>query len=1047
MANYFQDPKDSFVPTPVYHPNFDALQSNMMVKQGQYDQGLAGVQSAHNSVLNAPLTKGGLMEERNQYLQVSQKQLENLSQVDLSIQGNQQKAKGVYSDFFNPEILADMGYTQKQTSNVDKFKSFQPDKDDKDGMYYADARNLSNMYSGMDKVRNAKVGDMSVYNVREFTPYIDVNKYLGKLVTDQKIAIEKVDSNGVVSYTRTNGPESLGNWSTIVASALTDGKFLNQFKDEALYTKENGLRLVKADVKSRTGRDIEDHEAWDVYARSTYAHNYTNAEKQLSDYNDNGIKLASAQAKWEKEHPYETIEMAKYDKAIEANEASKKYYGNLLKENDPKNPAFTKKLADFMSNPEGALYENARGEAIQNAAKFFSSNEKQSIPVKNEMYEATAKAQQLLFDNSIKLQEQKNKNAQNAVDVAKGQQDLANGYGTGGGASGTGKDAEGKNKADNEALYYTGRDATGASRYDPAEKFANEQSARFIDARNAFLNPTGIASMLETASAGTVSHEDVVQYTSALEGNVSPKYYTLRQKEASVKILKLIADKNLTVDPNNPDDVAGKISAVATDYFTNAPEKDKWTAKTYDIWTANKIANEKLLTYTNNNDAKEKLVVDLLAQSKVNSHLVVTHNGKKDIVNADDLSSDLNGLIRTEKIATSSFGLGQGVINFVKGSLIDYNHLIDLDTKNVNTKIDTKDLSKDYLNGKVTFDFPQTNDYHGKYTGIGMNSDFIGTGDPHEMIIHQQDKPDIIIHGAEQVNRLRHFEQKWGNSKEIATAVKAANTSVVMQLNGYGKDDAVMGKEFSIHMPDKLKDTDKAFRVIRQISEPGNWIVNEGNADIFKKTDNTLMAKIHSWGASTISEYMEPPTYFTNPNGVPSIKLSFKPLTDDEVAKMGISGIKTAKDLPQVLELPIAETTSPDLKDLKHTNDGMYTYGSVLNGHSIYANDLEKCLGLDFDFVPNRTSNPTSARITFRHKLMDATGALAPMDPVVMDVDFATYTPDQMMGKIHEALGVVIQKNTAMQKDVTAAKKLKDSQDEAQIELKRQYVINKNKTN
>ena len=41
MANYFQDPSQTFVPTPVYRPAFEALQSTLIGNQQKYDTGLA----------------------------------------------------------------------------------------------------------------------------------------------------------------------------------------------------------------------------------------------------------------------------------------------------------------------------------------------------------------------------------------------------------------------------------------------------------------------------------------------------------------------------------------------------------------------------------------------------------------------------------------------------------------------------------------------------------------------------------------------------------------------------------------------------------------------------------------------------------------------------------------------------------------------------------------------------------------------------------------------------------------------------------------------
>ena len=68
MANYFQDPSQSFVPTPVYKPNFDAIQSTLAIKQNKYDTNLAEVNNVYNSVFNAGLTNGENSNVRAEYL-------------------------------------------------------------------------------------------------------------------------------------------------------------------------------------------------------------------------------------------------------------------------------------------------------------------------------------------------------------------------------------------------------------------------------------------------------------------------------------------------------------------------------------------------------------------------------------------------------------------------------------------------------------------------------------------------------------------------------------------------------------------------------------------------------------------------------------------------------------------------------------------------------------------------------------------------------------------------------------------------------------------
>ena len=178
MANYLTNPKQDFVPTKLYTPNFEAISNVLATKQAQYNAGFNKFKSVQSFAQNLKLTNNYLNEDKNTFIKDAEQQLKNLASVDLSLGENVNKANSVFDPIINnPLMLADYNTTKKQERERLVFNSF---RGDDEGLEYADQRNLSLMDIQQNKLKNATkeqlIQNPDLFNTVDFVPFTDLNK-------------------------------------------------------------------------------------------------------------------------------------------------------------------------------------------------------------------------------------------------------------------------------------------------------------------------------------------------------------------------------------------------------------------------------------------------------------------------------------------------------------------------------------------------------------------------------------------------------------------------------------------------------------------------------------------------------------------------------------------------------------------------------------------------------------------------------------------------------------------------------------------------------
>lgn len=279
MPSYLSDPKQSFVPTNLYTPNFDAIGGMLRIKQAEYNQGFDQVKSTYNSILNAPLTKEVNVVDRDNYLKAAQNSLKDLSSVDLSMNQNVAQASQVFQPFFqDKDIVNDMMWTKQNNKEIQRGMDLRDSKDEKLRSQYF-GQSIAVLQDQAVKVRGAAKGDTSVYENKKYVPYKDYNEYLGKQAKEQGLGIEYVTgSNSPILYEMKNGQKSIKDFKLWAQTQLATPEFQDIFHVMGEYDNNYQVKQYQKQIDPATNQPYTEKGA-----QERVAHDYVNNQKEFYD--------------------------------------------------------------------------------------------------------------------------------------------------------------------------------------------------------------------------------------------------------------------------------------------------------------------------------------------------------------------------------------------------------------------------------------------------------------------------------------------------------------------------------------------------------------------------------------------------------------------------------------------------------------------------------------------------------------------------------------------------------------------------------------------
>jgi len=418
----------------LYTPDFSFLKYVLDKKNQNFEQGMSKSIAAYSDVLNAPLTKTANKESRDAYIKNAQDQIKKIAGSDLSLQQNVQSAIGVFSPFWDDkDVVNDYNYTRQQTIEMQNQYAMQNSSDEKIRDQFSTIP-VALMQNRMEKIKNAKKGDMSVYDqpVVKSTPFYNITKEAMEFIKDNDYKIESVVTRNGRVETYVNGAGTVMTFQQLVEK-LRGSKY--QAQDEAMgqYNTISVIKDIQKDYESK-GIKISEEEA------KKHILDYHKGSKidMLEKYNVNvgeriGILKKQLDDLWAKNDPTNIETIAKLQSDI------------LQLKDDQKDT--DKEIQDWQ-NPNSTTYLDAQKSISRDPSSFFSSlyrqteiNETARLLASNqstkvEFDQAYWKGKELEQAATLKHEEEQNK-------IILKQMEIDSKRGTGGGDGSDGSDGSG----------------------------------------------------------------------------------------------------------------------------------------------------------------------------------------------------------------------------------------------------------------------------------------------------------------------------------------------------------------------------------------------------------------------------------------------------------------------------------------------------------------------------------------------------------------------------------------------------------------------------
>lgn len=231
MATYIQGLTDTNYSPLLNTPDYSFLKNILDKSTQNYQTGLSKLSASYNSITNTPLTKDGLKTERENYIKLMQKELSRVAGTDLSMPENVSAADSIFAPFWeNKEMLIDSNFTRQQNAQIERQEAMKTSSDKEIREQYSTIPGIV-MQNRMEKVRKAKVGDLSVYQepIVESVPFYNLADEAADYIKKMDYKITRTVGAGGRIETTINGP----------GTEMSYYELLNQIRGEKYKGQDN----------------------------------------------------------------------------------------------------------------------------------------------------------------------------------------------------------------------------------------------------------------------------------------------------------------------------------------------------------------------------------------------------------------------------------------------------------------------------------------------------------------------------------------------------------------------------------------------------------------------------------------------------------------------------------------------------------------------------------------------------------------------------------------------------------------------------------------
>ena len=235
MATFIQGLTDYIPKAEPYKPNFDFLNSVLATKQARYNSAIDQLSGVYGSIINADLTRDENIESRKNFLNNAQKNIQQITSMDLSDPKNVELAQQVFEPFVQDKKMQyDVMFTKAGKDGKQRAEGFRNSVDPEvAGKYWAEG------VRGIDyrllEFKNASGDAAYRMNLPKYVPYVNIMSRAKELVGDEFKDISIEEQRGNYLVTTKGGPKSVNIISQFLGETLGRDPMVKDYANELAY--------------------------------------------------------------------------------------------------------------------------------------------------------------------------------------------------------------------------------------------------------------------------------------------------------------------------------------------------------------------------------------------------------------------------------------------------------------------------------------------------------------------------------------------------------------------------------------------------------------------------------------------------------------------------------------------------------------------------------------------------------------------------------------------------------------------------------------------
>ena len=317
MATFIPQVQGAVAKVEAFQPDWDFMQGWLETKQGQYNSGLAQLNSVYSTLKQLPLTLDENIKKRDDFFLNADSQIKRLAGTDLSLNQNIMAAKNVFNPLATDEgLLEDFNITSQAYAVMRTANNFLKSSDESVRARY---NPISSQFAALkleeykmsSPERRAQIAAQGV----QYVDNVNVLERATQIADKLKLKFTAplgMSNDGAYDITGTNGDLILGTLDASFRSILENDPLVGN------YIRQKGYVAVQSELQSRA-KEIG-YDAAQQEAIAKYVNNPAFMQGLQSDLQDNTRALNGLHS--EKQQAEEQIES---EGVVPGSDAHKRY--------------------------------------------------------------------------------------------------------------------------------------------------------------------------------------------------------------------------------------------------------------------------------------------------------------------------------------------------------------------------------------------------------------------------------------------------------------------------------------------------------------------------------------------------------------------------------------------------------------------------------------------------------------------------------------------------------------------------------------------------